>query len=138
MTAVVAVLDGAKREIQMARAGHVAPFLVRAAEVPVVERLESSGPALGLVPSAAIEEGVVARRLSLKAGDVFFLHTDGLEELKDRGGDPFGADRVAAVLKSSSDQAAHRLLRAVIVDADKYAAGTERTEDVTAICLKSH
>lgn len=136
VTAVVAIIDGARREVTLARAGHVAPFLVREGTPRTVERLESAGPVLGLVPTAALDQGVEVRRLKLKPGDVLVLHSDGLEELKNEQGESFGADRIAAILRANAHLEASMILGAVIVEAEQFSLGTDREEDITAICAR--
>lgn len=136
VTAAVAVIDGEKREISIARAGHPAPFLVRAGPPPTVERVESAGPVLGLVPAASFEQGVEVVQFVLAPGDSLFLHTDGLEELRDAEGVKFGADRVGEILRANADREAGLLLGTVIVEAEQFSVGSERGEDVTAVCLK--
>ena len=113
-----------------------APFLVRAGPPRTVERLEPAGPVLGLVPTAALEQGVEVRRLTLRPGDVLVLHSDGLEEVKNEKGENFGADRIAANLRTNAHLEANMILGAVIVEAEQFSLGTVREEDITAICAQ--
>jgi len=132
----VAVIDGPRREMKLARAGHAAPFLYRAGPTPVVERLELSGPLLGLVPTATFEEEVEVQSFALGSGDVLFLHSDGLEELRDRNGDVFGADRLASSLRGNAAAAAEFILGAAILEAEQFGAGAARDQDMTAVCVR--
>jgi serine phosphatase RsbU (regulator of sigma subunit) len=132
----VAVIDGPRREMKLARAGHVAPFLVRAGATPVVERLELPGPLLGLVPTATFEEEISVQSFALAPGDLLLLHSDGLEELRDRHGDMFGADRLAAVLRANAGGEAEFVLSATILEAEQFGAGRDRDQDMTAVCVR--
>jgi hypothetical protein len=136
VTAAVAVVDGDRREVTLARAGHAAPFLVRSAPAPEASRLEVPGPLLGLVPTASFEEGFAAVRHELRPGDLLLLHTDGLEELRGPQGERFGAERVAAILKAHAPLEGGLVLGALILEAEQFSPADEREEDVTAICVK--
>ena len=133
VTAAVAVIDGPRRELKIARAGHAAPFLVRGG---VVERLALPGPLLGLVPTATFEEEIEVQSFALAAGDLLLLHTDGLEELRDRTGEAFGADRVASILKTNAGSPADFVLGAAVLEAEQFCSGAEREQDMTAVCVR--
>jgi hypothetical protein len=136
ITYAVAVIDGPRREMKLARAGHVAPFLVRAGATPVVERLELPGPLLGLVPTASFEEEISVQSYALGAGDVLLLHSDGLEELRDRNGEMFGADRLASILRANAGSGAEFILGATILEAEQFGSGADRDQDMTAVCVR--
>lgn len=136
VTYAVAVIDGPRREMKLARAGHAAPFLVRAGAAPVVERLELPGPLLGLVPTATFEEEISVQSFALGPGDLLLLHSDGLEELRDRHGEMFGADRLASILRSNAGSTAEFILGATILEAEQFSAGANRDQDMTAVCVQ--
>jgi hypothetical protein len=136
VTAAVAVIDGPRREMKIARAGHAAPFLVRSGPPPVVERLALPGPLLGLVPTATFEEEITVQSFALNAGDLLLMHTDGLEELRDRSGDMFGADRLASILNANAGSEAEFVLGAAILEAEQFGSGADREQDMTAVCVR--
>jgi hypothetical protein len=136
VTVTVAVIDGPRREMKLARAGQAAPFLVRGGPPPVVERLALPGPLLGLVPTATFEEEIEVQSYALNAGDLLLLHTDGLEELRDRSGDMFGADRVASILNANAASEAEFVLGAAILEAEQFCSGADRDQDMTAVCVR--
>ena len=136
VSTAVAVIDGPRHEMKVARAGHVAPFLVRAGATPVVERLELPGPLLGLVPTATFEEEISVQSVALGPGDLLFLHSDGLEELRDRQGEMFGADRLASILRSNAAGEADFVLGAAILEAEQFGSGVSRNQDMTAVCVR--
>jgi hypothetical protein len=91
-TAVCGMYDPADRKIRWARAGHLAPVLVRsgvARELPL-----AAGLILGADPGACYEEVTT----SLRPGDVLLLFTDGLIERRDAPID----EAVAALLADAS------------------------------------
>lgn len=137
VSVAVAVPDPARGEILVARAGHPAPFLVSGGAGGEVERLETPGPVLGFVPSAAFEQGIETRRVAVKSGDLLLLHTDGLEDLKGAEGARFGPDRVAEILRAHAAMDVRMILGALVLEAEQFAgAALKRSDDVTALCLK--
>src|SRR5579862_3756065 len=136
VTATVALIDGPRREMKIARAGHAAPFLVRGGSAPVVERLALPGPLLGLVPTATFEEEIEVQSFALSQGDLLLLHTDGLEELRDRSGETFGADRVASILNANAGSPAEFVLGAAVLEAEQFCSGADRDQDMTAVCVR--
>lgn len=136
-TAVVAILDGERREVRLSTAGHVLPFLARVGPPPEVVRMEPAGPVLGLAQGQAFEQGLEARTLSLKAGDVLLLHTSGLEHVKNSAGAEFGADRVAAVLKTHALVDARLILGALALEVEQFCKDEVRHADISAICVKA-
>jgi PAS domain-containing protein len=91
-TAVCGLYDPASMDLRWARAGHLAPVLVRdsvAGHLPL-----PAGLILGADPDAAYEEMVTR----LKPGDVLLLFTDGLVERRDQAID----DSLAVLLEMAS------------------------------------
>jgi len=136
VTVAVALIDAPRREMKIARAGHASPFLVRSGHSPVVERLALPGPLLGLVPTATFEEAIAVQSFALSAGDLLLMHTDGLEELRDRGGDTFGADRLASILNGNAGGEAEFVLGAAVLEAEQFGSGADRDQDMTAVCVR--
>ncbi|MBI3858291.1 MAG: SpoIIE family protein phosphatase, partial [Planctomycetes bacterium] len=102
----------------------------------VVERLELPGPLLGLVPTATFEEEISVQSYALGPGDVLLLHSDGLEELRDRNGEMFGADRLASILRANAGAGADFILGAAILEAEQFGSGADRDQDMTAVCVR--
>jgi phosphoserine phosphatase RsbU/P len=93
-------LDGERRVLSYANAGHNPPLLVRADGR--IEKLSSGGTVLGVFPDTGYDEA----ELPLAAGDRLLLYTDGITEARDGSGEEFGDERLAALL------AEHRALDA--------------------------
>jgi len=136
VSAAVAIVEGGGRELRLARAGHVAPFLVRAGGPASVTRLETPGPLLGLVPTASFDQEIEVSRHELRPGDLLLLHTVGVEELRGRSGEKFGADRIGALLRAHVGADPALALGGLMLEAEQFAAGGPRREDVTAVCVK--
>ena len=94
-TAFAAVLDPATGALDYVNAGHEPPAIVDA-EGRVRARLAPTGPALGLMPE--LEFGVASELLA--AGDTLYAYTDGVVDARDLQDEPFGEDRVMALLQA--------------------------------------
>ena len=92
VTLFLAILDAETGTLRYVNAGHNTQ-LVRRSD-GAVERLPSSGRPPGLYPGG----GYTEERLTLGDGDSLFLFTDGIVEAEDESGEPFGMERLEAIL----------------------------------------
>lgn len=130
LTLFLAILDGTAGVLRYVNAGHNAPLLLRADGT--VEALPATGRPLGLYPGGGYEE----RRVGLHGGETLFLYTDGLVEAEDGHGDPFGMDRLQALLVSERTHGPDAIL-AVVEDAVRaHRGGAEAADDATLVALR--
>lgn len=130
VTAVYGVLDPATGRFDYANCGHLPPLLVRA--TGATERLDSSGPCLGVFDGAQYEP----REVALERGDLLVLYTDGVVEIERADGGEFGVDRLAALVTGLRGQPAAEIIEATAV-ATRDFAGTDVYEDdftLVAVC----
>jgi phosphoserine phosphatase RsbU/P len=121
-TVFVAVLDPADGCVSYINAGHDAPFVRRQG---VLERLEPTGPAVGLLPDRTFATGSIR----LDAGDLLFAFTDGVPD----AGAPhaaYGEEQLAADVR---DTAPAQLLETI--GQRLQAIGGERWDDVTMLLV---
>jgi sigma-B regulation protein RsbU (phosphoserine phosphatase) len=130
LTLFLAVVDGRSGWLRYVNAGHVTPLLVRRGGG--IERLESTGRPLGLLPGGGYQE----RRLEVGRGDVLFLFTDGLVDAENAGGQAFGAERVEQLLTSGSDGNAADLLARVEQALLRHRGASEASDDATIVALR--
>jgi sigma-B regulation protein RsbU (phosphoserine phosphatase) len=120
-TAFVAVLEPATGALDYVNAGHEPPAII-GADGALRARLGPTGPALGLMPD--LEFGVASERLA--AGETLFAYTDGVVDARDIQDEPFGEERLMALLASEGTAAAGLLdridaaLSAHITTADQF------------------
>jgi serine phosphatase RsbU (regulator of sigma subunit)/anti-sigma regulatory factor (Ser/Thr protein kinase) len=88
-TALVAYLDRPGRRLLTASAGHCPLLVVQPGEAGV-QRIEASGPPLGVLPEA----GYFAELVSLRRGARALIYTDGVTELANPDGEMFGETRL--------------------------------------------
>lgn len=88
ITAQLALLDTAERQLRVASAGHC-PLLFTSKDQPV-QPLAPEGMPLGILPDVAFEE----RTLPLLPTTHALLYTDGIVEAPNSQGDPYGQKRL--------------------------------------------
>jgi sigma-B regulation protein RsbU (phosphoserine phosphatase) len=120
-------LDPATGVLTWVNAGHDAPAIMR--DGVVLERLEPTGPAVGLLPG--LEFGV--RSLTLQRGDTLLAFTDGVADARSPDGASYGEPRLFAAASGSSVQA---LLAAVDADLETHTAGAEPFDDITLLAVR--
>jgi serine phosphatase RsbU (regulator of sigma subunit) len=116
--------------LRYVNAGHNPPLLLR--RVGGVERLESTGRPLGLLPGGGYEE----RQLALRPGDVAVLFTDGVLDMENEAGEAFGAPRLQALLEEKGgpdgDHWPARVAEALLA----WRGTKEPADDATIVVLR--
>ncbi|MCS6984131.1 MAG: SpoIIE family protein phosphatase [Leptospiraceae bacterium] len=102
-TAFVARFDSQGRKLDFANAGHNLPLFLRGDEV---YELDTTGFALGVSPEG--HYGLAS--VELTSGDILFLYTDGLAELRHKStGEFLGTEKIAALLRQNKGSSAREL-----------------------------
>jgi serine phosphatase RsbU (regulator of sigma subunit) len=111
----------------LARGGHPAPLVLRASGA--IDVIEPAGGLIGCVLDAGIEPC----DLVLAPGDLLLLYTDGVVECP-RGADPFGEDRLQALLAAHAGADATTVVDAVIDAVCAHCDG-DLADDVAVLAL---
>jgi sigma-B regulation protein RsbU (phosphoserine phosphatase) len=110
-------------------AGHNPAALVRDGNV---EWLAAGGLMLGPFPDQRYE----STRVDVRPGDVLCMYTDGVTEAEAPGGEQFGEERLARVLRGAAARPARAILVAVRDAVRAWCASGEPGDDVTLVVLK--
>jgi sigma-B regulation protein RsbU (phosphoserine phosphatase) len=129
LTLFLAVLEGRARRLRYVNAGHHAPFLLRGDGR--IERLATTGRPPGLYSGGGYEE----RSVALTAGDALFLYTDGVVEAEDEAGEPFGHERLEAVLRVHRSARIDGLLASVDDAWRAHHGRLEPADDATMLAM---
>ena len=127
VTATIGVVDFRRGHLELTNAGHPPTYLVRNGEV---DEILLPGNPLG-----ALGEEYGQTALSLEPDDILVWLSDGLIEVTDASGEPFGYDRLRDSLvgySGSAYGARKRLLAAVAA----HAAGRPAEDDQTLVALR--
>ncbi len=132
VTAVLAALRPETGEIELVRAGHNPPLLVRNADG--ISFLKPSGIAFGMAAARVFDPRLGRETVVLAPGDLLLLYSDGITEAMDREQDQFGEERLVEALREPADSAT---LCARIVDAvNTFAAGAPQHDDMTLVVIR--
>jgi serine phosphatase RsbU (regulator of sigma subunit) len=129
-TLFLAVLEGTTGRLRYVNAGHNTQFVLRHDGDAL--RLESCGRPPGLYPGGGYEEHVVV----LGEGDALFLFTDGLVEAEDESGEPFGMQRLEALLRLHHGSGLTALFARVDTAARSHRGPVEAADDATMVALR--
>jgi sigma-B regulation protein RsbU (phosphoserine phosphatase) len=111
-------------------AGHCPGLLVHAGGI---ERLESTGPVLGLLknPHFTHEE------VTFRPGDLLVLYSDGVVEGANEQGQEYGEQRLFAVLRRNRGATAEQVRAAILGDYRAFVGNAEVGDDVTLLVLEA-
>ena len=126
-----AVYDPRSCELRYVNAGHNAPLLVKGG-TGQVQRLEASGPVVGLLPEVSYEAGAIV----LEEADLLIAYTDGISEAMTVEDEEWGEERMLAAACADPERSAAEVLRCVFHAADEFTAGAEQHDDMTLLLLK--
>ena len=130
ITLFVGLLDPPRREFRYVNAGHNPQFLLRAGGG--IERLNSTGLPIGLLPGHGFE----ARTVAVEPGDLLFLYTDGAVEAPNEAGEFFDADRLQQALVASSAEGIDEVLVSVERAVREFRGEADPADDATMLALR--
>lgn len=130
VTFLTALYDPRTGTVIYTNAGHNPALVVR--KDGGVERLDAHGLPLGLFPAQSYASGSV----TLGAGDLLVLYTDGITEAANPSGDEFGVERLTEVVLAHRDEPLEDLEQTVTDSLDAFAQGTPFGDDRTLVLLR--
>jgi sigma-B regulation protein RsbU (phosphoserine phosphatase) len=105
VTAFFGVLEPHTGRFRYVNAGHPPAILVSSQKSKAVERLRTTGKALGLEEKAHWGQKIVR----LAPGDLLVLYTDGITEAQNLQGKFFGEQHLVEVIRSKYGHSAHEI-----------------------------
>ena len=131
-TFVAVVCEEGSDQVELLSAGH-GPILVYSSENQSLRFLEAQALPLGILPDLWKAAPVT---LPMKPGDIVILVTDGFLEWENSAGEQFGTDRLAAVVRRSSDREPEVIIAELYDSVLNFAQGTPQQDDLTAVLIK--
>ncbi|MGB0370021.1 MAG: PP2C family protein-serine/threonine phosphatase [Opitutales bacterium] len=138
ITFVYAIIDVAENSVTVARAGHELPLVVRSqlnAEASV-ERIESSGMALGMVDNRIFSRTLKDVTVPFNPGDKLFLYTDGITETANRDGKEFSFARLADILRENTEISMKELNETLLKQVARFSEADHYDDDLTMVSVK--
>jgi sigma-B regulation protein RsbU (phosphoserine phosphatase) len=117
-------------EVQFCNAGHNPPYHLKGSGVEPVTA--AKGRPLGVRAASAYEAG----QLTLAAGDMLYLYTDGITEAENQKTELFSEQRLEEVLRGNACDAADVVVKAVANAVKNFADGALQSDDITALAIK--
>jgi sigma-B regulation protein RsbU (phosphoserine phosphatase) len=131
VTLFCAFIDPASGELTYVNAGHNPPLLSRA-EGDGLAELRRTGLPLGIEADAPYEQ----RQLRLTPGDLLLLYTDGVTDATGPDLEPFGMERLRAVLLGHRYEPAADLVSALEGSIDAFTGAAAQYDDIATIVVK--
>jgi sigma-B regulation protein RsbU (phosphoserine phosphatase) len=138
ITMIYAVVDADASLITLARAGHEAPLIYRAAtpDEPA-EKIRAQGMAVGMVEPELFDSSITDVSVPFGRGDILVLYTDGVTEAVNNGGEEFGAARLARTVATLGSRSAEDLNDELITALERFThASANYTDDLTLLSVK--
>lgn len=131
VTVFCGVVDLKSGLMTFANAGHNAPYLLSNGDgITPVE--QAAGMVLGVDPDFEY----ATHTLSLTAGDVVFLYTDGVTEALDREEQFFGEGRVESFLSKHTNSDSREIVDSVFEQVKSFTGGAPQSDDITVLALQ--
>ena len=132
ITAFCLVINTQKEVVTCASAGHPNPFIIKSHGSHFEEFKVEPGPALGMVPETLYQN----QKLAIEDGDMMFLFTDGLLELKNEDGIQFGEKEIYNTIQNNMHLSPEGFVEAILDFANIFANGMYTEDDVTLIAFR--
>jgi len=132
-TLCIVSFDEATHCIQYTNAGHL-PLLVFRAASRAVEHVDLEGLPVGIDRASAYK----MKSVSLSAGDIALLYTDGITEALNQEGEQYGRTRLVSVLSGNHMKKAEELKNLIQKDLNEFTGFAQQHDDQTLVILKSN
>ncbi len=128
-TVFLGVYDETTRQLTYANCGQNPPLVFRTDGK--VERLSATATVIGLF----LDWQCCTQTITLPAGDVLVMYTDGVTEANDAEGEEFGEKRLVETVRQNSGKAPSELIRAIQDAVQKFSIG-EQFDDLTLVVAR--
>ncbi|TGL56700.1 HAMP domain-containing protein [Leptospira ognonensis] len=119
ITFFLGVYDSKNTQIEYISAGHIKPLFYDASKHKIHE-LPAGGLPLGMDENSFFETTIERRGVILDEGDIFFEHTDGLDEARDQNRIFFGRERINEILLSNGKNSASDFMAILVNEAERH------------------
>jgi sigma-B regulation protein RsbU (phosphoserine phosphatase) len=129
------VIQKAADTVLLARAGHDAPLLFRAADRSVT-KVNPPGMALGIDSGNVFDRVTNDLKVRLDSGDCLVLYTDGVTEALDVNGSEFGIGRLIEVIQAGTGDNAAAFVTRVTEAVKAFVGNQPQTDDITLVAIR--
>jgi sigma-B regulation protein RsbU (phosphoserine phosphatase) len=139
ITVLYAVIDGARRHVAIARAGHELPLLARfdpSSDASFPRFVGSEGMPIGLVPDELFVSAIAEQVEPFRPGDLLVLYTDGITEAPNEDKKEFSGARLAEVVRRHHSQSAKEINDALLAAVQHFVGDLPQRDDLTIVTVK--
>lgn len=129
ITTFAAVYDPETGELKYSNAGHNHPYIL---SDTLIELSDTGGMAAGIFNGFDYKEESVM----LKADDVIFMYTDGVNESENTKGEFFGTEALELELKHHIGSDCSTLVEDILKRVEKFAEGATQSDDTTIMTVR--
>jgi|RhiMetdeSRZDD1v2_1073273.scaffolds.fasta_scaffold10958_8 phosphoserine phosphatase RsbU/P len=97
-----------------------------------IEKLSATGVPMGMFPNASWKEETI----SLSAGDLLCVYTDGVTEALNSAEEEFGLDRLSRILAKDGSSSPDALCRMIFDEVDAFVADAPQYDDQTLLLAR--
>lgn len=129
-TCFVARVEPDRERLQFAKAGHDAAILLHPDNT--ADLLETEGLPLGV----SLRDGYRFSAVPFQSGDRLILFTDGLHEVFNSKGTPFGRERLFRLVQDTAHHPPAEQIECIIAAVQEFQGSATFSDDVTLVCLQ--
>jgi sigma-B regulation protein RsbU (phosphoserine phosphatase) len=129
-TVFFGVIDPANGSMAYINAGHEPLVIIN--DAGITNRLQPTGPAVGLMPEAAY----AIRAIQFQPGDILFGFTDGVTEAQSPHGELYTRHRFESTVAKSRGNTAADLMDNIKSDLFKFIRNAPQSDDITMLAIR--
>jgi len=133
MTLFYAVLSAEDRSFIWASAGHGPCFHLHG-DSGAIEELPTTGIPLGILEATGYRQ---AGPLTLAAGDIVLIGTDGIWEARNPDDEMYGVERLRGTLHDHRDRSAEQIYTAIMDSLADFRGGRPQDDDITLVVIRA-
>jgi sigma-B regulation protein RsbU (phosphoserine phosphatase) len=128
----IARLTVSTRILEFVNCGHLPPLLISPGSAQPPRELFSGGIVIGATRKPRVRPEFV----TMQAGDVLILYTDGITEARNRQGEEFGPERLVAAALGAQAQDAAGVAQAIMNASERFSTNPS-ADDRTVLVLRA-
>ena len=132
MTMFFLAIDAANKQVEWVRAGHD-PALIYDPATDSFKELGGPGLALGVDQDCIYDDN---RKSGLSKGQIIYLSTDGVWEVRNKNGEMLGKEPIVSVIRENCALGAKQILDAIFNTVDNFLSGAKKEDDITSVIIK--
>lgn len=131
ITSFYGVLDPMRGTLTYCNAGHNPPYLIRGREHAMLEPLSKTGMVLGVTEDGSWQQNEV----QLALGDTLLFYTDGLIDVQDPAGSPYGEKRLKESIVAHVGHSAQEIQSRLLKELHDFMGDAPQADDITLVVI---